>query len=78
MSASERCSDWHALCIVYRADTGREASGSRADGGRRFRWGSGISRVRKHRVQVGHLHRRAVFRTSTAGTLDISQGGPAV
>ena len=63
---AERDRGWHAACNEGRADTGREASGSRADGGTRSRWGSGISGVRKRRAKVGHLHRRTVFRTTTA------------
>src|SRR6185436_17982743 len=72
-SGAERSGDWHALCNGGRADTGREASGSRADGGRRSCWGSEVSRVRKRRVKVGHLHRHAAFRTSAAGLMDIPQ-----
>jgi hypothetical protein len=68
-----RGSDWHAPCNETRPDTGREASGSRTDGGRGFRRGSGIPEVRKRRAKVGHLHRRVAFRTSTAGNRDIPQ-----
>ena len=57
--------------LGQRLDTGREASGSRADGGWGFRRGSGIPEVRKRYAKVGHLHRRAAFRTSTAGNKDI-------
>jgi len=72
-SGSRRGGDWHALCNVMPPDTGREDSGSRTDGGRGFRRGSGIPEVRKGRAKVGHLHRRVAFRTSTAGNKDIPQ-----